>query len=93
MNNAKVIPINNRVLVKPKEAPEKTSGGLYIPETAKEKTQEGEVLAVGNGKEVAEAGLKAGDRVLFEKYGGDEIELDGRKHLILQAKDILAKIE
>jgi len=84
--------------VKVLEAEEKTKGGIIIPDTAKEKPQEGEVIAVGNGK-VLEDGtrvpldVKAGDRVLFSKYAGTDIKLEGEEHLILREDDILAVIE
>ncbi|OIO64503.1 co-chaperone GroES [Candidatus Woesearchaeota archaeon CG_4_10_14_0_2_um_filter_57_5] len=88
----KVVPLSNRVLVKPKDTPEKTAGGIYIPDTAKEKTQEGTIVAVGNGKEIEQLGIKADDIVLFDKYAGDEIKIDGKKHLLMMAKDIMATL-
>ena len=87
-------PLQDRVLVKRLESEEKTSGGLYIPSSAKEKPQEAEVIAVGPGK-VADNGqliamvVKAGDRVLFGKYSGSEIKVGGEEHLILREEDIL----
>lgn len=91
-------PLYDRVLVKRIEAEERTSGGLFIPETAKEKPQEAEVVAVGPGRrlkngDIRELQVKAGDRVLFGKYSGDEIKLDGEAHLILREDDILAILE
>ena len=88
-------PLQDRILVKRIEAEEKTSGGIIIPDTAKEKPQEGEVVAVGKGKRldngnVIEPDVKAGDRVLFSKYGGTEITSDGEDLLILSARDVLA---
>ncbi len=90
-------PLNDRVLVKRLESEEKTAGGLYIPDTAKEKPSKGEVVAVGPGK-VAENGqrvamdVKAGDTVLFNKYAGTEVKLDGVEHLVMREDDILAII-
>lgn len=91
-------PLNDRVLVKRLESEEKTAGGLYIPDTAKEKPSRGEVVAVGPGK-VAEDGtrvvltVKAGDTVLFNKYAGTEVKIDGAEHLVMREDDILAIIE
>lgn len=90
-------PLNDRVLVKRLESEEKTAGGLYIPDTAKEKPSKGEVIAVGPGK-VADDGkkiamtVKKGDLVLFNKYAGTEIKLDGVDHLVMREDDILAVI-
>ncbi len=90
-------PLNDRVLVKRLESEEKTAGGLFIPDTAKEKPSKGEVIAVGPGK-VAENGqrvvmdVKAGDMVLFNKYAGTEVKLDGIEHLVMREDDILAII-
>jgi len=95
----KLRPLNDRVVVKPLEGEEKTASGLFLPETAKEKPQQGEILAVGPGRfdEEGEKRLpldvKVGDQVLFAKYGGTEIKLDGEKVLILKESDILAVIE
>jgi chaperonin GroES len=92
----KLQPLADRVLVKPIEKEEKTKSGIYLPDTAKEKPQEGEVLAVGPGK-MADDGkripmdLKVGDRVLYAKYGGTEIKVDGDDLMILRESDILAK--
>jgi len=94
----KVKPLNDRVLVLRIGEEEKTSGGIIIPDTAKEKPQEGKVIAVGPGK-VNEEGkkipldVKAGDKVLFGKYSGTEIKIDGVEHLIMREDDILAIIE
>ncbi len=92
-------PLGNRVVVKPIEQEERTPSGLVLPETAKEKPQEGEVLAVGPG-EWAEDGktripveVKVGDRVIFAKYAGTEVKVDGEKLLILRESDILAIVE
>ncbi len=83
-------PLADRVLVKPAPAEEKTAGGIIIPDTAKEKPLQGEVLAVGNGTKDEEMVLKAGDKVLYGKYSGTEVELDGEKYLIMRQSDVLA---
>jgi len=94
----KVKPLNDRVLVLRIGEEEKTSGGIIIPDTAKEKPQEGKVVAVGPGK-LNEEGkkialdVKAGDKILFGKYSGTEIKIDGVEHLIMREEDILAIIE
>jgi chaperonin GroES len=91
-------PLNDRIIVRRMEEQEQMRGGLYIPDTAKEKPQEGEVLAVGNGK-LLDSGqriaidLKAGDRILFGKYAGTEIKLDGEDYLILREDDVLGVVE
>ena len=82
-------PLKERVLVERKPQEEKTAGGIYIPDTAKEKMQEGTIVAVG--PEVKD--LKAGDKVLFENYSGTEIERDGKEYLILNLKDVLAVMD
>ena len=93
----KIRPLHDRVIVKRIEEEEKTKGGLIIPDTAKEKPQEGRVVAVGPGKQddgkVIPLGVKAGDKVLFGKYSGTEIKLDGEEHLIMKEDDILGVIE
>lgn len=91
-------PLNDRVLVKRVESEEKTAGGLYIPDTAKEKPSRGEVVAVGPGKHAEDGKLiamtvKKGDMVLFNKYAGTEVKLDGEEHLVMREDDILAIIE
>ena len=94
----KVRPLHDRIIVKRLEEEEKTKGGIIIPDTAKEKPIEGKVIAVGDGK-IKEDGtkipldLKKGDRVLFAKYGGTEITIDGEEHLMIKEDDILAIIE
>ena len=94
----KIRPLQDRVIVKRVQEEEKTKGGIIIPDTAKEKPIEGEVLAVGNGK-IMEDGtrrtldIKAGDRVLFSKYAGTEIKVDGEEHLMMREEDILGVIE
>ena len=91
-------PLHDRVLLKRVEEEQKTKGGIIIPDTAKEKPAEGKVIAVGNGR-VLEDGkirpldVKAGDRVLFGKYSGTEVKIDGEEHLILREDDILCVLE
>ena len=94
----KLKPLNDRVLVKRLESEEKTAGGLYIPDTAKEKPSKGEVVAAGPGKvgekrERVALAVKPGDMVLFNKYAGTEVKLDGVDHLVMREEDILAVIE
>jgi len=91
-------PLHDRVIVKRIKEEEKTKGGIIIPDTAKEKPVEGKVIAVGNGKRLEDGTLsglsvKAGDRVLFGKYGGTEVKIDGEEHLILREEDILGILE
>ena len=86
----KIQPLADRVLVKPAPAEEKTIGGIIIPDTAKEKPLQGEVIAVGNGTKDEAMVLKAGDTVLYGKYSGTEVELDGTKSLIMRQSDVLA---
>jgi chaperonin GroES len=94
----KVKPLQDRLVVKRIEEEEKTKGGIIIPDAAKEKPQEGRVIAVGDGK-VLESGqkspltVKVGDKILFGKYSGTEIKIDGDEHLILREDDVLAIIE
>ncbi|CCX62786.1 MAG TPA: co-chaperone GroES [Bacteroides togonis] len=83
-------PLADRVLILPAPAEEKTIGGIIIPDTAKEKPLKGEVIAAGNGTKDEEMVLKAGDHVLYGKYAGTEIELDGTKYLIMRQSDVLA---
>lgn len=85
-------PLADRVLVKPAAAEEKTIGGIIIPDSAKEKPLKGEVLAVGTGTKDEEMVLKPGDTVLYGKYAGTELELDGEKYLIMRQNDVLAII-
>ena len=89
---SKIQPLADRVLVKPAAAEEKTVGGIIIADSAKEKPLRGEVLAVGNGTKDEEMVLKAGDQVLYGKYAGTELELEGEKFLIMRQSDVLAKI-
>ena len=83
-------PLADRVLILPAPAEEKTIGGIIIPDTAKEKPLKGEVIAAGNGTKDEERVLKVGDQVLYGKYAGTEIELDGTKYLIMRQSDVLA---
>jgi chaperonin GroES len=83
-------PLADRVLVKPAQAEEKTASGIIIPDSAKEKPLKGEVLAVGKGTKDEEMVLKAGDQILYGKYSGTEIEIDGEKYLIMRQSDVLA---
>ncbi|MFL5455987.1 MAG: co-chaperone GroES [Myxococcales bacterium] len=94
----KIRPLQDRVIVKRVAGEEKSKGGIIIPDTAKEKPIEGKVIAAGNGK-VLEDGtvrsldVKAGDRILFTKYAGTEVKLDGEEHLIIREEDILGVVE
>ena len=85
-------PLADRVLVKPAIAEEKTVGGIIIPDSAKEKPLKGEIIAVGNGTKDEEMILKIGDKVLYGKYAGTEIELEGEQYLIMRQSDVLAII-
>ena len=87
-------PLQDRILVKRVQEEEKTKGGLFIPDSAKEKPVEGEIVAIGNGKvledgKVRPLDVKVGDRVLFSKYGGTEVKLDGEEHLIMREDEVL----
>ena len=83
-------PLADRVLIEPKEAETKTASGLYIPDTAKEKPQQGEVIAVGPGKKDEPMEVKVGDKVIYGKYAGTEVTVDDKKYLIVKQSDILA---
>ena len=85
-------PLADRVLIKPAAAEEKTLGGIIIPDSAKEKPLKGEIVAVGNGTKAEEMVVKVGDNVLYGKYAGTEIELDGEKYMIMSQADVLAII-
>jgi chaperonin GroES len=91
-------PLEDRIVVRTAEAEETTVSGLVIPDTAKEKPQQGEVLAVGPGRRSEQSGdlipldIEVGDSVVYSKYGGTEITLDGEDYLILNARDVLAKV-
>ena len=94
----KIRPLHDRIIVKRLEEEEKTKGGIIIPDTAKEKPMEGKVIAVGKGKILDDGKLqpldvKAGDRVLFGKYSGTEVKIEGEEHLIMREDDILGVIE
>ncbi len=89
----KVRPLADRVLVKQTAAETKTAGGLYIPETAQEKTQQATVEAVGPGTEKEKITVKVGDKVLYDKYAGTSIKIDGEDYLIVKNSDIIAVIE
>jgi len=94
----KFTPLNDRLLVKRTEAETMSSGGIIIPDNAKEKPMQAEVIAVGTGKLLKDgtrqaSALKAGDSVLFGKYSGDEIKIDGEAHLILREDEVLAVVE
>lgn len=94
----KIKPLGDRVLIKPSQEKEKTKGGIVLPDTAKEKPQEGEIIAVGEGRKTEDGKtipltLKVGDRVLYGKYSGTEITVDGEEYLIMREEDVLAVIE
>jgi chaperonin GroES len=94
----KIRPLHDRIIVKRIEEEEKTKGGIIIPDTAKEKPIEGKVIAVGKGRttedgKVVAMDVKVGDRVLFSKYAGTEVKIDGVEHLIMREEDILGIIE
>jgi chaperonin GroES len=90
MSQVNVKPLADRVLVEPAAAEQKTAGGIIIPDTAKEKPQKGVVVAVGNGKKDEPLTVKVGDLVLYGKYSGTEINVDGKDYLIMRESDILA---
>ena len=88
--NNMIKPLADRVLIEPQEAQTKTAGGIYIPDTAKEKPQQGKVIAVGPGKKDEPMEVKAGDVVLYGKYAGTEVTVEDKKYLIVKQQDILA---
>jgi chaperonin GroES len=97
MNVAKIRPVGDRVVVKPAAREEITKSGIVIPDTAKEKPQEGTVIAIGSGRlldngDRSPIDVREGDRVLYAKYGGTEFKLDGEEYLVLKESDILAVI-
>jgi chaperonin GroES len=98
MDNMKVVPLNDKIVVKRLEAEEKTSGGILLPDAAKEKPKQGKVLSLGDGK-LMDSGkraafqVKEGDRVLFTSYAGSEVTIDGEEYLIMTEDDILAVVE
>lgn len=97
INVSTVTPLGDRVFVKVSESEEKTAGGIYLPDNAKEKPQVGEVVAVGEGKRNDDGSrsavdVKVGDKVLYSKYAGTDIKLGGEEYILLSEKDILAKV-
>ncbi len=92
MAKVDIKPLDDRVLVEPMEAETKTASGIIIPDTAKEKPQKGKVVAVGPGTKDVEVTLKVGDTVLYGKYSGTELKLDGADYLMMRQSDILATI-
>lgn len=90
MSEVKIKPIADRVVVEPAEAETKTVGGIIIPDTAKEKPQRGKVIAVGDGKKDEPMTVKVGDSVLYGKYSGTEVSIDGKDFLIMRESDIYA---
>lgn len=98
MSKINLTPLADRVIVKPAKAEEKTKGGLYLPDTAQEKPQRGEVVAVGSGRIAEETGkvipltVKVGDMVLYGKYSGTEVKIDDEEYLIMRESDIFAII-
>lgn len=88
----KIKPLDDRILLEPEEAEETTSSGIIIPDTAKEKPRIGRVIAVGTDEDLQEK-IKEGNKVLFAKYGGDEVEVNGKEYKLLQRSDILAVVE
>ncbi len=92
MSEVKIKPLADRVLVEPQEAEEKTASGIIIPDTAKEKPQRGKVVAVGTGTKDESMEVKVGDTVLYGKYTGTELNIDGKDYLIMRQSDILAVI-
>ncbi len=94
----KIRPLQDRIIVKREDGEETTSGGIIIPDSAKEKPQEGKVIAVGNGKvnddgKVQPLDVKKGDKILFSKYAGTEINIEGVEHLIIREDDVLGVVE
>jgi chaperonin GroES len=90
MSKVNIRPLADRVLIEPAAAEEKTAGGIIIPDTAKEKPQKGKVVAVGGGKKDEPITVKVGDHVLYSKYGGTEINIEGQNYLIMRESDIYA---
>jgi len=94
----KVVPLNDKVVVKRLEAEERTAGGILLPDTAREKPKQGKVLAVGEGRRLengnrAPAVVKVNDRVLFSSYAGNEVTIDGEEYLLMSEEDILAVVD
>ena len=90
MSKVNVKPLADRVLIEPQEAETKTASGIYIPDSAQEKPMQGEVIAVGSGTKDIEMELKVGDTVLYGKYSGSEITVDGNDYVIMRQSDVLA---
>jgi chaperonin GroES len=90
--NVSITPLHDRVIVKPNAAEEKTAGGIIIPDTAKEKPQRGTVVAAGPGKKDEPMTVKSGDTILYGKYAGTEVSLEGEDYLIMRESDILAVV-
>ncbi|MCK9266361.1 co-chaperone GroES [bacterium] len=98
MGKLKIRPLGDRIVVEPLEAVEKTKGGIILPDSAKEKPQEGKIVAIGKGKtddsgKVIEMEVKVGDKVLYGKYAGTEINIDNVEYMILREEDVLAVID
>lgn len=94
----KVRPLHDRILVERVEEEEKTKSGIIIPDVAREKQQKGKVVAVGNGRinekgEVLKLDVKAGDHILFEKYGGEDIKIDGKEYVMMKEENVIAIVE
>ncbi|HOL22247.1 MAG TPA: co-chaperone GroES [bacterium] len=94
----KLRPLGDRIVIEPLEAEEKTKGGIILPDTAKEKPQEGKVVAVGKGKtddsgKLIPMEVKVGDKILYGKYAGTEITIEGKEYIILREEDVLAVVE
>lgn len=92
MSNVKVTPLHDRVIVEAAAAEEKTSSGIIIPDTAKEKPQRGKIIAVGTGKKDEPMTVKVGDEVLYGKYAGTEVQIGGKDYLIMRESDIFAVV-
>jgi chaperonin GroES len=97
-NPMKIRPLQDRILVKRLDSEEKTAGGIIIPDNAKEKPMEGQVIALGNGKRLEDGSLqkpdlKVGDTILFSKYAGSEVKIEGTEHLVMREDDILGVVE
>ena len=88
----KIRPLHDRVVVRPLESEEKTAGGIIIPDTAKEKPSEGEVVAVGQGGRVVPLDVKKGDRIIYGKWSGNEVKVDGEDLLIMKESDIMGVV-
>ncbi len=98
MGKMKLRPLGDRIVIEPLEAEEKTKGGIILPDTAKEKPQEGKVVAVGKGKtddsgKLIPMEVKVGDKILYGKYAGTEITIEGKEYIILREEDVLAVVE